>query len=191
MGCDIHLYKEKKISGQWVTADSGWDDEYDEGYEDLPWEKRFTDRDYDLFGFLSKGVRRDHAFSFVGRGMPFNACPEVLALKEHVDLDGHSGSFLYLSELKDAWQYLQSKTVTVSGMKDADSFNELMESVNSDQPTDWSLLYPYCQGTTNHSYKSFEIEIPASYVLDGVKKIISLFEGIEAEDHRIVFWFDN
>lgn len=191
MGCDIHLYREKKINGAWVSADTGWNDEYAEGYLDVPWDERFTDRDYNLFGFLAKGVRRDHSYSFVARGMPFNVCPEVSALKEHWDLDGHTPSYLSLSELKDAWGFLQSETTVVSGMKDAEGMDRLVVSINSGSPTDWSLLYPYCQGTTDTSYKSFSIDIPASYMLDGVKRIIDLFEGIEAEDHRIVFWFDN
>ena len=79
MGCDIHLYKEKKIDGVWVTADEGWSDEYDGGVADVPWEKRFTARDYNLFGFLCSGVSRTHDFSFQERGIPFHICKEIKA----------------------------------------------------------------------------------------------------------------
>ncbi|MBR8025204.1 hypothetical protein KDX27_42480 [Burkholderia cenocepacia] len=70
MGCDIHLYREKFVNDQWLTADK-WV-AYDYGVDDkgmeVPWGERFTDRNYDLFGLLSKGVRRVHPFSFEPRG---------------------------------------------------------------------------------------------------------------------------
>lgn len=45
MGCDIHVYREKKVNDTWVTADK-WVEEY--GDTDVPWENRFTDRNYQL-----------------------------------------------------------------------------------------------------------------------------------------------
>jgi hypothetical protein len=191
MGCDIHLYKEKKVNGRWVTADEGWKNEFDEGGVDVPYDNRFTDRDYDLFGYLSKGVRREFDFSFLARGIPFNASEEVKKCSEQWGSDGHSHSYLTLTELKEAWEFLQTKTIPVDGMKSQDGFKELMESIESNEETDWDLIYPFCQGTTDRSYKRFSADVPATYKLGGVKRIIDLFEGINAEECRIVFWFDN
>lgn len=39
---------------------------------------------------------------------------------------------------------------------------------------------------------NFEIDVPASfYIGDSLQKIINQFEGIDGENHRIVFFFDN
>lgn len=190
MGCDIHLYREKKVDGQWVTADE-WVDEYDEGYLDVPWEKRFTDRNYELFGFLAK-VREEMPYSFNPRGLPFNCSAEVYNSIIRWDSDGHSHSHLYIKELKDAWTFLQSQTVTISGMKDKEEYEKLLESVNSEKETDWNLLYPYCSWVSNpDSYVEFSIEVPALVQLNSVRKLIELFDDVDGEDHRIVFWFDN
>ena len=68
MGCDIHMYKEKRVDGVWVAADEWTPDEYEEGRMEVQWEKRFTERNYELFGALSKGVRSEHPYSFEPRG---------------------------------------------------------------------------------------------------------------------------
>lgn len=191
MGCDIHLYKEKKVNNKWISADEGWKDKYDEGYQDVDWNNRFTDRDYNLFGFLSEGVRRNHKISFKARGIPFNVCDEVKALVDRWDCDGHSHSYLYLSELKDAWESLSDKTITISGMKDNEGIKLLNESIESNQKTNWDLLYPYCQMTNSPGHSDFEVEVPATHSLSSIQTIIGSFDGIDGDDHRIVFWFDN
>lgn len=190
MGCDIHLYKEKKVNGQWVSADEGWIDAYNEGHEDVPWEKRFTDRDYDLFGFLCKGVRRSFDYSLTEKGLPEDCCKQVRTLAESWGTDGHSHSYLTLSELQQSWEMLQNLETPVSGMMHKDRLAKLTESLDSETP-DYDLLYPYCQSTNDPNYVGFEVQIPASHMLSNVKRLIDLFDGIDGEDHRIVFWFDN
>lgn len=191
MGCDIHLYKEKKIDGVWVAADTGWCDKYHEGCDDVPREGRFTDRDYNLFGFLSEGVRCDHTTSFKPRGVPFNVSEKVNDLVKWLGSDVHGHSYLRLGELIEAWDFLQTQTIHVSGMKDTVGLRELQDSINSDGQTDWDLIYPYCQNTNIDDYVEFSLDVPATFGLSGVKKVIDLFDGIDGEDHRIVFWFDN
>lgn len=191
MGCDIHLYKEKKVNGQWVTADSPWVDEYQDGDIDVPYSARYSGRDYDLFGFLCSGVRRDHEFSFKERGLPSDVCDEVNLVFERWGVDGHSHSYIYLSELKSAWNSLKEKKVTVTGMKHKDSLGDLIKSIESNDETDWMLLYPYCEWSNHPDYVDFSIDIPATFKLDGVENIIGLFDGCDGDDHRIVFWFDN
>lgn len=189
MGCDIHSYKEKKVGSKWVTADKGWQDEYNEGLIDVPWENRFTDRDYVLFGLLAN-VRRDSGFNQEPKGIPFNVCSEIKNINEQLGSDGHSHSFFYLTELIELWELLESKKVTITGMKDKNQIQKLKESLASDDP-DYSLLYPYCQSTNADNYEDFEVEIPASIQLDGLKKIIDSFDTADGELQRIIFWFDN
>ncbi len=188
MGCDIHLYKEKKVNGVWVTADDGWEDKYGEGL-DLPFDANNIGRDYNLFGLLAN-VRRDCVISFKPRGIPFNACDNVRNASDQYDTDGHSHSYLTLNELKEVWEVLPDMTNTVSGMMHVDQHTTLMESINGGTP-DWDLMYPYCQGSNHPAYVEFEIEVPAVYDLSGLKLMIDLFDGIDGDDHRFVFWFDN
>ena len=193
MGCDIHLYKEKKVNGVWMTADNWTTYDYgdDEKGIEVPWEQRYTDRNYDLFGLLSKGVRSEHEFSMKPRGLPFNISKEVGEDAERDGVDGHSHSFLYLHELKDLLAYLQTQTVEISGMKQKDELAKLSASIASGTP-DWNLLYPYCKWASGGDYETFAIEVPASFIVGkGLEQIIASFKGVDGDNHRIVFWFDN
>lgn len=189
MGCDIHLYKEKKINGVWVTADSRWVDEYDEGVKDVPYQDRFTNRDYNLFGAIA-GVRHKYDFSLKPRGLPFNACDEVKTVSDQWGRDGHSHSHLTLSELKDLWLFLSDKTLPISGMKHKDELAEFRKELEKEYP-DYNKLYPYCQGTNHRDYEDFKFDLQCTFILDGIKQIIELFDGVDGDDHRVVFWFDN
>lgn len=189
MGCDIHLYREKYVNGKWQTADY-WVSEDD--YTRVPYEKRaYKGRNYSLFGLLSSGVRADFTFSFPPRGMPFNASHEVAKAAGDWGSDGHSHSYLYLFELRQLAEFLKSKTIPISGMKDAEQLKKLHESIDSGNP-DWGLLFPYCQSTNQSSYVDFEIDVPAEFYVGGcLKRIIDSFEGVDGENHRAVFFFDN
>lgn len=195
MGCDIHLYKEKLVGGKWVTADE-WqpfdygDEEGDKGME-VPWEKRFTERNYQLFGLLSRGVREEHEFSFEPRGLPFNASNEVRAAFESYGCDGHGGSYLYLFELKEMRAYLDQAIVIIDGMKDADELAALKATIAAGEPK-WDLLFPYCRSTNSPKYVEFEIDVPASFYMgESLDKVIAGFDGVDGDNHRIVFFFDN
>ncbi|HGM6983979.1 TPA: hypothetical protein ACKQD1_004992 [Serratia marcescens] len=193
MGCDIHLYREKQVNGQWVTADV-WeeDDDYEGGtYSEVAWQNRFTDRNYKLFGLLSKGVRAEYPFSFEPRGLPFNACNEVKACSDRWDCDGHSHSYLYLHELKDMREFVKTATLKVSGMMDRNQLSALRASIDSGKP-DWNQTYPYCQWASLDSYDEFELDVPADFIIgSSMDTIIALFDGVDGDNLRIVFWFDN
>jgi len=193
MGCDIHMYKEKSVGGKWLTADEWVPYDYGDGEngKEVPWEKRFTDRNYELFGVLSSGVRREHTFSLKPRGMPFNPSEEVKEANKDWDSDGHSHSYLYLFELRELRAFLASATIKVSGMKDADQLKALQDSIASGTPK-WDLIFPYCQSTNAPGAVDFEIDIPADFYMgESLDKIITGFDGIEGDNHRVVFWFDN
>jgi hypothetical protein len=194
MGCDIHLYREKLVEGKWAAADK-WtlydNGEHDRGthveYNDLA----YSDRNYDLFGLLAYGVRREFEFSFLPRGMPLVCCPQVEQHATEYGEDGHNHSYLYLHELRELQQWCKANTMPVSGMMAADQWAKLSESIASGSPN-WELIYPYCQGTTDRTYVRFEVEVPMDFnVGEGLAKIIDSFAGIDGENHRVVFWFDN
>lgn len=192
MGCDIHIYREKKIGGKWVTADE-WDPNYyDQGRAGVPYEKRaYTGRNYELFGLLSKGVRSEHPFSLDARGVPADMSPEVALDVESWNGDGHSHSHVTLQELKDLHARLANEMIKVDGMIDGDRLKQLRETIAAGQP-DYKLLFPYCAWTSQASWVKFEQEVPAIWYF-GVEldEIIKSFEGIDGEDHRFIFFFDN
>ena len=191
MGCDIHLYKEKFIGGKWITADTWTPDEYEKDRMEVAWENRYHARNYMLFGLLAKGVREEHPYSFKARDLPFNMCIEARRESERWDGDGHNHSHLYLHELREMRSYLDTVTVHVEGMKDQEELESLRASIASGNP-DWRLLFPYCAWTNIPSYVRFEIDVPASFYMgSALDEIIHGFDGIDGENHRIVFWFDN
>lgn len=193
MGCDIHLYKEKNVNGKWLTADEWETEDYGDGdvWTDVPWEERFTGRNYNLFGLLSKGVRRHIDFGFEPRGIPLDASDEVREKIESYGCDGHSHSYLYLHELKSVKAFMESHSINISGMKRKDQLTALNASIASGAP-DWNLLYPYCQDTNSPDYEEFSIDVPSCFIIgNDIDEIISSFDGIDGDNHRIVFFFDN
>lgn len=55
MGCDIHLYVERKLEGRWVTCDK-WSDRWGEGLKVERGDSFYRERNYSLFTILA-GVR--------------------------------------------------------------------------------------------------------------------------------------
>lgn len=191
MGCDIHLYREKQVGGRWVAADEWVEDSYEPGRKEVPFSKRFHERNYELFGVLARGVRSDHPFSFTPRGLPLDPCAEVSEASANWDGDGHSHSYLYLHELRDLFAFAQSATVKVSGMKDAAGMAALNESIASGAPN-WDLLFPYAGWMSSPDAVEFSLDVPAHFYFgDAIKRIIDSFDGTDGDNHRVVFWFDN
>lgn len=192
MGCDIHIYREKLIDGQWVTADTwrpcNWDDTA------LIHDEIGGDRNYALFYCLA-GVRQNgdgHPFRFAPRGMPITASAEVLGECETWDRDGHSHSFLYLHELEELLSVLENNMVPVSGMKERTGLKRFREAVAANEPGCWDLLHPYCGGTNSPDYVHFCVEVQASFQVK--KQLCEIIEGLKGaggDNQRIVFWFDN
>lgn len=190
MGCDIHLYREKLEDGAWVSADE-WEDVYGAG-ADVPFEKRFTDRNYNLFSILADvRTRCEPPAKFEPRGMPLRLSFEVAEAFRNFGCGCHSYSHLYLSELIELRDLLASRMYTVSGMKDADQLTELQASIQAGKPN-WDLLYPYCQGTNDPKQVRFKLDVPADFIVGGsLNRIIESLQEIGGDNQRIVFWFDN
>ena len=71
MGCDIHLYVERKVEGAWKSVHDFAPDKYGEGVADVSYEDRwYSDRNYDLFAILAD-VRNGHGFAGVATGEGF------------------------------------------------------------------------------------------------------------------------
>lgn len=192
MGCDIHIYREKKINGAWVTADH-WADEYDEGRLSVPYKMRaYSGRNYDLFGFLSDGVRNTVPGAFSPRDTPADASSEVAQEVARWDGDGHSHSWLGLDELRAAQGRMKTSTTPTSGLMHCDQLTALNASIASGTP-DWSLLYPHWQGGGDVATTvRFSVDVPSSFSFGGaLQEIIDSFDGIDGDEHRIVFFFDN
>lgn len=116
MGCDIHLYVEKRVDGVWTSADK-WTDEDDCGL-DVSFEDRyFRDRNYEVFSILAD-VRNSEGYSTIAppRWLPDDASPEVQAAW---DAHGeHTPSWLTLAELLAFdWTQVASRSGWVNGVE--------------------------------------------------------------------------
>lgn len=115
MGCDIHIYaEEKNEEGQWVPTkkrapnhrfgysktESEYLTQFDPNEYDPLTEAFDTGRNYDLFALLA-GVRNYDDIDPISepRGIPDNASEEVKEIVQSWDGDGHSHSWLLVSEV--------------------------------------------------------------------------------------------
>jgi hypothetical protein len=194
MGCDIHTYREKYVDGKWLSADPWEASDYgdDEKRNEIPYEKRaYTGRNYNLFGLLAGVRNREDNFSLKQRGLPFDVSPEVQQDAAEWYSDGHSHSYLYLHELRSLRAWVDVRMIPVSGMMRPAQLAALQDSIASGKPN-WELLYQYCQWTTDKSQVEFCVDMPMSFMVGQcLDKMIDSFKGIEGENHRLVFWFDN
>lgn len=134
MGCDIHLYVERRVNGAWESCDY-WvpDEDAEEGESPrlvIPCEKRFyKGRNYNLFAILAD-VRNGRGFAGVrtgdglnpiceAKGMPDDASPNVKAECESWDCDGHSHSWHTIADLL-AYDWTQE--TRICGYIDAPTF---------------------------------------------------------------------
>lgn len=109
MGCDIHLYVERRESAAWISADTWEKSEYDEERVHVPYEKSFYHaRNYDLFAMLAN-VRNGSGFAGVDTGDGFvpicdpRGLPDDLSAQLQAYVDGgavdHTPSWLTVAEL--------------------------------------------------------------------------------------------
>lgn len=114
MGCDMHLFAEKRVNGKWhsldkftVNKDFDPDDKLGDREIEVLREDRFYTggRNYNLFCALA-GVR---SYEFTNqpkiisppRGIPNDCCEEVRNEIAYWTSDAHNISFLYQYELED------------------------------------------------------------------------------------------
>lgn len=98
MGCDIHLFLERKTNKGWVINTPYGKGEYVTNIQIID----NYPRCYMLFGILA-GVRNNCVRPIAQpRGVPDDCCKEYRAFVDEWDGDGHNHSFFGVSELKAA-----------------------------------------------------------------------------------------
>lgn len=99
MGCDIHMFVEKRINEKWECIDTIVEDEY--GNLDVPYDKRiYHERNYSFFALLAN-VRNDACVKPISepRGLPDDVSEIVKKVSNYWGCDGHSHSYYTLEEL--------------------------------------------------------------------------------------------
>lgn len=110
MGCDIHMYVEKLVSGKWTAADKWERDPEDDNRLSVPYGRGiYGGRNYNLFAILAN-VRNGRGFAGLDtgdgfnpialpKGLPDDVSPEIKECAERWGVDGHSHSFFTVAEL--------------------------------------------------------------------------------------------
>jgi hypothetical protein len=145
MGCDIHLYVEKRDGSGWVSCDTWEKDEYEPHRLTVPYGKHFySSRNYDTFAILAD-VRNGSGFAgcptgdgFVpiseAKGLPGDLSPE-LAAEVEASLE-HTPSWLTVRELMD---YDWTQTTTKTGIVNGPEYDrwESFQKRRGDGPDSW------------------------------------------------------
>lgn len=206
MGCDIHVCCEFKNSkGEWINCDYFKLNPYycpkdiesgEQEWEIIP---IYDDRNYSLFATLAN-VRNYGGTTVISeaRGLPDDIHPLTKKIVDDWGRDGHTHSYYTLRELLDYMSTgpitTYSGLITIEQAKDLDNFNIYPES--------------WCQGTTNmEGYVRRTWTMPddnLDKLISAIKKrcaeVFWIFEWSkdyenrikrEANNFRIVFWFDN
>jgi hypothetical protein len=135
MGCDIHLYVERRTNGKWESADKWTPDKYsDEPYGRKPMVVDYDDsfyngRNYNLFAILADvrngvgfaGVKTGAGFVPISdpRGLPTDVTSRIKEISDEWGCDGHSHSHVTLAELLE---YDWTQNTIISGWVDAFTF---------------------------------------------------------------------
>ncbi|ASA22343.1 hypothetical protein [Paenibacillus donghaensis] len=173
MGCDIHLFVEKKINGKWLAVKGVNEPEIKEAEEFIEnikargesadyWEKRIEElrqgtqgyiwdgRHYLLFEALA-GVRANHEITPISepKGLPEDISAEVKDSAEGWGGDGHSHSYLTAAELN---AYKWDQTIAREGFVNVHQFKEFQEKGS---PSGWcgSVGGGGVRHVTNHKMK--------------------------------------
>ena len=204
MGCDIHLFLERKNNdGSWYDANIYRRNDYKTMNQEENTEPDFKrldfyyGRNYDLFAILA-GVRN---YGFIKpisqpKGLPVNASKEVKDELRKCGDAAHSVSYLTLLELLEARPIYQE--IKCSGFIKAEDAQLLDEK--GIIPKEYSQGV-FGKGTENRYVKREWIE--KSDLLGGfINKILASLETTylywekermieHAEKIRVIFWFDN
>lgn len=201
MGCDIHLYTERKRSinnaDKWVNIDHFKMNPYHEKDDDSEREFElcsvYDDRNYNLFSILAD-VRNYGENNYIDqpKGLPKDCCRITKKASEDWGCDGHSHSYFTLKELKEFNK--KEIKIKVSGMISPDQLQKLEKG---ETPELW------CRGTNQKDYVQRKWEIKDESLSHLIEKLehrkwdeFWMF-GQEEEtsendgEFRIVFWFDN
>lgn len=194
MGCDIHLFTERKRSinseEKWVNADNWKLNPYYDGQDKYEKEyqlnKAYRGRNYSLFSILAD-VRNYSSNKPIcePRGLPEDVSYIIKTISDDYGSDGHSHSWLTMKELYDYFE--NNKTVKYSGLVDPKG----VQSIERGEMPDW-----WCQDSSmkNLTWKEWEHE--NDVILNFIETLERHFKSEyykkeEADKFRIVFFFDN
>lgn len=214
MGCDIHSYAEvKNKDGAWesvgaIFANPYYDAERPESEWNMPRTVHpYQHRNYDLFALLADVRNQFGIIPIAGaRGLPDDVSPEVTKESKEYDCDGHSHTWLLLSELQQV-DYANIP-VTTSGVMKAATYKSWDKR---------SILDEYSQGVWGPSVVIVPAEaydklnalgalaphvywyVSASWTLplgicignDWIECLDELAKLGEPDNVRFVCWFDN
>lgn len=210
MGCDIHLYVEVKENDEWKgvlnpanTNDYVYDHDNDEEIA-VPGYRWGFDRNYFAFGILA-GVRSSLECIYPERGLPSDICQQIKLFSDMYGPDGHTHSYLSLSELKTIIDANQSIRYAVdyenyklfkNGYDDFQSVPSWIAKQYTCITNEQMDLYlEYYAFSNNEKFLTYVRVNPSATSRDYKEElrevyndILSLSKGKEA---RIVFWFDN
>ena len=149
MGCDIHIFAEKKVHNNWVKIGNVFPNSYYDPNECVSeYNSELTDspyqgRNYDLFSVLADvrngrgfaGVKTGEGFVPISapKGLPEDISQEVKVLSDDWGDDGHSHSFFTLEELQS---YDWNQITVRQGVITYNEFDKLKTDSNS-QPSSW------------------------------------------------------
>lgn len=215
MGCDIHMYLEKKVNGKWISADPVIKDS--DGLFDVDSRHRvYTQRNYLLFSVLA-GVREPKPGvwqKYKVKGFPDDADPMVKKIYEQWGSDAHTPSHLTLKDLldvnwyetgviisfdvterqKEIYEYFKNKALTEKpGVPYL--INYFMYAAIKDA---WfSVLETIMEQKRDPALTKVHAVVPLSFVCDEFEKVIwdlknmAISENLNNDEIRLVFWFDN
>ena len=193
MGCDIHLYTEVQVGNEWISVDDWYDEEYDEGEKRTYAHHIYEHRDYGIFGMLA-GVRNDSYPPLCGeRGLPPDLSKEVEQEADYWNPDGHTPSWYTYDEL--------ILTLQTPGSESAERWIQRIlkkrHAINSDLEVGIQLAL----GSISRNDLDSTILLTRAWKDEGVDwdefaitvtdYLCTQMKEHEAEDARIVFWFDN
>lgn len=214
MGCDIHLYVERKEATGWVGVEppANWSagsleitNEPIKSYDAGKW---FWDRNYELFAWLAD-VRNYHEQTPLAteRGLPVDVSTAVKGESDECGCDGHSHTWFTVAELMAGLERLVTKhggAVNVidyaqwkaSGAAHPKEWCRSSSAPNISEADFADGKRPLIRREDPLAWAGFTIEcewsVPGSVSFDRFKKLLSHLTTIGAPDEvRLVFWFDN
>ncbi len=219
MGCDIHLYVEKRGVLGWEKQYGFVSDyfdptnEYFSGKDFRDTDEPYQSRNYTVFA-APANVRNGYGFAGIDTGDPLIPIAEPRGLPDDVSSaiqetadafgdDGHSHSYLTLAELRD---YNWDKPLTSRGCVQLSDFKKLRPG---EPPKEWrggvfggnTRTISIAEAETYKPKPGQEVYVNYQWVtplrdccsgfLNHMLPILEKLSDGDAESVRIVFWFDN
>ena len=203
MGCDIHIYVERKIGNKWYDCDYFVPNVNSIYNSDFVRVELFGDRNYSLFATLAN-VRNYGNTEYISepKGLPNDVSDYVDSEYDSWFCDAHSASHLTLQELIDFQR--EKHPLKHRGM---------LSPTQQEQFDHYGILPDHwCQGTNQSGFEFREWEEDIDVlepIIDGLKRLADQLNIIyswgwdsentdiresayrAAANIRIVFWFDN